>query len=419
VGAALLAAAPAAASGREPTEYEQYMVELINRARLDPEGEVIRLGTGDLNEGPPTLGGHVYTIPAGPKQPLAVSVFIVEAAAEYADLMNDSDTLCHTCFGTNAQQRMWLAGYVPLLSYFDFFDIAGYTLAYGGAQDPSCTSGCPTWVPGRENIAFRAEWPPNGQIDDLLGAIDQAHEDFFNDFDASSRGHRSTLLYGEWKEIGIGIVEGEDGAGSMDSLYLVQNYAHRSDTGPFLTGVAYDDLDDDGATASSFRSGYTTWSPPAPTGVAASPESRSSAAGPVASARTPSSIWCPCPSRARRSGSSWAWRCSPAPAACAPRTEGAPPAGGNPLAASAARNGRTRATLDRQLHTRCRSTPWRARVDCTPGGGRQLIECRVPRASPCAHGAARIALRHGRRLRRWGRRASSECKRHGCCCCSR
>jgi hypothetical protein len=245
-GAALLAAAPAAASGREPTEYEQYMVELINRARLDPEGEVIRLGTGDLNEGPPTLGGHVYTIPAGPKQPLAVSVFIVEAAAEYADLMNDSDTLCHTCFGTNAQQRMWLAGYVPLLSYFDFFDIAGYTLAYGGAQDPSCTSGCPTWVPGRENIAFRAEWPPNGQIDDLLGAIDQAHEDFFNDFDASSRGHRSTLLYGEWKEIGIGIVEGEDGAGSMDSLYLVQNYAHRSDTGPFLTGVAYDDLDDDG-----------------------------------------------------------------------------------------------------------------------------------------------------------------------------
>ena len=51
-----------AAQGREPTEQEQYFVELINRARLDPEAEVIRLGTGDLNEGPPTLGPDSWTI---------------------------------------------------------------------------------------------------------------------------------------------------------------------------------------------------------------------------------------------------------------------------------------------------------------------------------------------------------------------
>lgn len=237
---------PGPAAAREPSEYEQYMVELVNRARLDPEAEVLRLGTGDLNEGPPTLGGYVYTIPSGPKQPLAVSVSIVDAAADYAALMDASDTLCHTCFGTDAEERMWQAGYVPYLSDFDFFDIAGYTLAYGGAQDPSCTSSCPTWVPGRENIAYRAEWPANGAIDDLLAAIDQAHEDLFNDFDVASRGHRSTLLYGEWKEIGIGLVEGSDDGGTTDSLYLVQNYAHRSDTGPFLTGVAYDDWDEDG-----------------------------------------------------------------------------------------------------------------------------------------------------------------------------
>lgn len=239
-----LVGAPAAA--REPTEYEQYMVELVNRARLDPEAEVLRLGTGDLNEGPPTLGGYVYTLPAGPRQPLAISLAIEDATGDYADLMDQNDTLCHDCFGTDAAERMWLAGYVPLLSDFDFFDIAGYTLAYGGAQDPSCTSNCPTWVPGRENIAFRAEWPANGMIDDLLGAIDHAHEDLFNDFATPSRGHRSTLLYGEWKEIGIGIVEGLDVGGTQDSLYIVQNFAHRSDTGPFLTGVAYDDLDQDG-----------------------------------------------------------------------------------------------------------------------------------------------------------------------------
>ena len=45
--AAILAAVPLApAFGREPTEYEQYMIELVNRARLDPEAEVVLLGTG-------------------------------------------------------------------------------------------------------------------------------------------------------------------------------------------------------------------------------------------------------------------------------------------------------------------------------------------------------------------------------------
>ena len=74
LAAAGLAGLPAVpAFAREPTEYEQYMVELVNRARLDPEAEVVLLGTGSLNEGPPTLGGFGYTIPAGPKQPLAVN----------------------------------------------------------------------------------------------------------------------------------------------------------------------------------------------------------------------------------------------------------------------------------------------------------------------------------------------------------
>jgi hypothetical protein len=101
-------------------------------------------------------------------------------------------------------------------------------------------------VPGRENLSFRAEWPANGMIDELHERIGEAHEDLFNDFSVSSRGHRSTLLYGEWKEIGIGMIEGTDSGGLVDSLYLVQNYAHRSDTGPFLTGVAYRDVDGDG-----------------------------------------------------------------------------------------------------------------------------------------------------------------------------
>jgi hypothetical protein len=54
------------------------------------------------------------------------------------------------------------------------------------------------------------------------------------------------MMYGEWKEIGLGMIEGADASGTQDSIYIVQNFAHRSDTGPFLTGVAYDDADMDG-----------------------------------------------------------------------------------------------------------------------------------------------------------------------------
>ena len=77
---------------REPTDYEQYMLELVNRARANPNAEVARLsgepwgddGTAvpDLNEGPPTLGGEPWTIPAGPHQPLAFNLDIVDAASD-------------------------------------------------------------------------------------------------------------------------------------------------------------------------------------------------------------------------------------------------------------------------------------------------------------------------------------------------
>ena len=61
---ALLLPAGFEAQAREPTEQEQFMVELINRARGNPAAEVALLGTGSLNEGPPTLGGEAYVLAA-------------------------------------------------------------------------------------------------------------------------------------------------------------------------------------------------------------------------------------------------------------------------------------------------------------------------------------------------------------------
>ena len=41
-----------------PTNDQQYMLELINRARADGSAEAARLGLSSLQEGPPMIGGE-------------------------------------------------------------------------------------------------------------------------------------------------------------------------------------------------------------------------------------------------------------------------------------------------------------------------------------------------------------------------
>ena len=59
-----------------PTDHEQYVLEMINRARLDPLGEAARYGI-DLNQG---LSGG--TLNGTPKQPLAFNPKLIDAAPE-------------------------------------------------------------------------------------------------------------------------------------------------------------------------------------------------------------------------------------------------------------------------------------------------------------------------------------------------
>ena len=242
------------AVARQPTEYEQYMLELINRARLNPTAEVVRLGTGSLNEGPPTLGGNLWTIAPGPYQPLAFNLALLDAAGSYASQLNDADTFCHTCLGSTPESRMAAATYA----------LANVTGKYGTAGG---------YVPGRENLAFYAEGPANGVFDNpalagkgLTQVVSNAHKSLFNDFTVASRGHRSTMLYGEWREAGIGISTGPYNGGTYDSFYMVSDLAHQAGN-PLLTGVAYKDLDGDnfytpgigealgGLTVQAFRAG--------------------------------------------------------------------------------------------------------------------------------------------------------------------
>ena len=45
-----------------PTNEQQYMLELINRARANGGAEAARLGLSGLQEGPPSINGEPWTI---------------------------------------------------------------------------------------------------------------------------------------------------------------------------------------------------------------------------------------------------------------------------------------------------------------------------------------------------------------------
>jgi hypothetical protein len=180
-----------------PTDYEQYLLELVNRARANPLGEVARNSdVSDLNEGlaPGTLN-------ASAKQPLAFNLDLIEASRNHSQWMLDNDVFSHTgAGGSSAGKRMKDAGY-------------DFTGAY-------------TWG---ENLSWRGT---TGTLD-LAESVAIQHDGLFD-----SPGHRTNLMNGDLKEAGLGIITG-DFQGYNASM-VTQNFA-KSGSETFLTGVIYDD----------------------------------------------------------------------------------------------------------------------------------------------------------------------------------
>jgi hypothetical protein len=188
----------------QPTAFEQFVLELVNRARADPTAEAARLGMSDLNQG--LAPG---TIAYGYRAPLAMNTDLVEAARAHSQWMLATDTFSHTgAGGSTAGQRMAAAGYV-------------FT---------------PPWSLG-ENLALRT-----GTLD--AGSAAALHEQLFR----STTGHRQNLLGESFREAGMGIAAGDfvwqPSGANLPSLALTENFA-ASGTARFLLGVAFDDADGD------------------------------------------------------------------------------------------------------------------------------------------------------------------------------
>ena len=185
------------------TNTEQYLVELINRARLDPEAEAARLGT-PLNAdvaGPPLTGES--------RQVLSPNVFLDAAAEAHAQWMIDTDTFSHIgAGGSTPPERMSAAGYLFTGNW-----------AYG------------------ENIAYWGGQPPL----DLEQAVLAHHRDLWGSAD-----HRVNLLNGDFREFGLAQAVGLFAIeGTQYTMSLLAEEFAATGNAHYLTGVAYDDSDGD------------------------------------------------------------------------------------------------------------------------------------------------------------------------------
>ncbi|MEO0534037.1 MAG: CAP domain-containing protein [Cyanobacteria bacterium P01_A01_bin.123] len=185
----------------QPSANEQYMLELVNRARSNPNAEAAQYGIG-LNQGLPS-----GTISGSSKQPLAFNFDLIDSSRNHSQWMLNTDTFSHTgAGGSSAGDRMRSAGY----------DFTG------------------SWTWG-ENISWRGTTgTPN-----VTAYVGTQHEGLFK-----SSGHRTNILNDNFKEIGIGIRTGE--FQGYNAVMATQNFA-KSGSSTFLTGVAFDDgvTDDD------------------------------------------------------------------------------------------------------------------------------------------------------------------------------
>lgn len=173
------------------TAHDQLMLELINRARANPELEARRYGI-DLNE-----NLEPGTISPEPKQPLAPNEILNTAARLHSQDMLRYDFFSHT----NRRGE--------------------------GPSDRARKAGYPVDV--GENITwFGQPFPLFQNVQPFL-----RHEDLF-----LSEGHRENMLATHWREVGVGVSFGQ--FENLNAVMVTEKFGTRSSQ-RFLTGVAYTD----------------------------------------------------------------------------------------------------------------------------------------------------------------------------------
>ncbi|TAG27597.1 MAG: hypothetical protein EAZ36_06650, partial [Verrucomicrobia bacterium] len=204
-----------------PTDAEQAYLELINRARANPKAEGIRLATTtDAN----VLSAYSFfvvdlvlmkaefeALPVRP--PLAMNARLTNAARGHSNDMFTQAFQGHTgSGGSTLGTRATAAGY-------NFASLGENVFSYSDS----------TW---HGHAGFQVDWGNDGGAGGMqLG-----------------RGHRANI-HGDFREIGVGVVSGTNtvGGSTVGPQLVTQNLGTAQGTTAFVTGVAYYDVNTNGA----------------------------------------------------------------------------------------------------------------------------------------------------------------------------
>ena len=191
----------------EPRAEDVYMLELINRARSNPDAEAERYGI-DLNEGVSSES----TITNDPKPPLAFNRKLHQAALAHSNDMLENDYFSHYTAADNSSPNDR-----ALLQEYD---------EYSG-----------------ENIVINMS---TGPLNIDQETTDDHHAMLFIDENYPNRGHRVNMLNPNHVEGGVGIAYGD----YVSSRYWPNAVASTTDFGrgespAYLCGVIYEDKDGD------------------------------------------------------------------------------------------------------------------------------------------------------------------------------
>lgn len=214
-------------SGSFPTAFEQYVLQLINRARANPGVEVTRLSGSAWGDDPSLVHGTAFAapqtpalnegLPAGtiadvPEPPLAFNPELTLTTENYSStLLSNDSPITHTFNGTTPTSRVQANGYNGQ---------AGENLAI---------------------VANSAALPISATV------AAQLHENLFIDSNVTGRGHRLNLLNttSGYREIGIGLAASTNytvfGSGIPNAVLLTEDFGVPANSNPILTGVVFTD----------------------------------------------------------------------------------------------------------------------------------------------------------------------------------
>jgi hypothetical protein len=205
----------------DPTNEEQYYLELINRARANPTAEAIRLAT---TNDPDVLGAYSYDgvnlvlmqtqfalIP--PRAPLSMNATLLTAARAHSQNMFQNNYQGHT--GPDGVITTRLAAYT---TGANGWSIGENVYAYSKS----------VWY---GHAGFEVDWGGSA----ATGGIQ------------SPPGHRENIHSDTFREVGIGVVLGsQSGNPGVGPQLVTQDFGMTGGLLPFVTGVVYRDLNNNG-----------------------------------------------------------------------------------------------------------------------------------------------------------------------------